>query len=119
MKMSAKFMYPLSDENPDLQKQIGCMNGLFHHFLGSRRFATPSHKCLPPGNLLLCSYCLIYFSTSFVNILLNFASAITIGSIGKHGTEAKIASQRIKVRNCLISCYGVGIDTNKIKANLT
>ncbi|KAH1080640.1 hypothetical protein J1N35_020401 [Gossypium stocksii] len=67
--MSAKFMYPLSDENPDLQKQIGCMNGLFHHFLGSRRFATPSHKCLPPG------------------------------SIGKHGTEAKIASQRIKENN--------------------
>ncbi|XP_038994556.1 protein LONGIFOLIA 1-like isoform X1 [Hibiscus syriacus] len=39
--MSAKFVYSLSDENPDLQKQIGCMNGLFqlfdrHHFLAKR-----------------------------------------------------------------------------------
>ncbi|XVF58444.1 hypothetical protein PTKIN_Ptkin07bG0067400 [Pterospermum kingtungense] len=46
--MSEKFMFSLSDENPDLQKQIGCMNGLFH-FLGSQRNARPNHKRLPPG----------------------------------------------------------------------
>ena len=56
VNMSAKFMYSLSDENPDLQKQIGCMSGLFqlfdrHHFLGSRRIASPSHKRLPPGKI--------------------------------------------------------------------
>ncbi|XP_022741645.1 protein LONGIFOLIA 1-like [Durio zibethinus] len=72
--MSAKFLYSLSDENPDLQKQIGCMNGLFelfdrHHFLGSRRIATPNHKRLPPGQN------------------------------GRQGTEPKIASQKIKENN--------------------
>ncbi|KAE8691578.1 Bromodomain transcription factor, putative isoform 1 [Hibiscus syriacus] len=51
--MSAKFVYSLSDERPDLQKQIGCMNGLFqlfdrHHFLGGRRIDSPNHKRLPP-----------------------------------------------------------------------
>ncbi|KAL4377012.1 hypothetical protein GQ457_02G010910 [Hibiscus cannabinus] len=44
--MSAKFVYSLSDENPDLQKQIGCMNGLFQLF--DRRFHSPNHKRLPP-----------------------------------------------------------------------
>ncbi|KAL4367815.1 hypothetical protein GQ457_05G009810 [Hibiscus cannabinus] len=49
--MSAKFVYSLSDENPDLQKQIGCMNGLFqlfdrHRFPGGRRI--DNHKRLPP-----------------------------------------------------------------------
>ncbi|GMI68488.1 LONGIFOLIA1, TON1 Recruiting Motif 2 [Hibiscus trionum] len=47
--MSAKFVYSLSDENPDLQKQIGCMNGLFQLF--DRRIHSPNHKRLPlpPG----------------------------------------------------------------------
>ncbi|KAK8673622.1 hypothetical protein V6N13_111945 [Hibiscus sabdariffa] len=44
--MSAKFVYSLSDENPDLQKQIGCMNGLFQLF--DRRIHSPYHKRLPP-----------------------------------------------------------------------
>ncbi|XP_050226536.1 protein LONGIFOLIA 1-like [Mercurialis annua] len=53
--MSAKFIHTLSDENPDLQKQIGCMNGIFQlfergHFLGSRRQITGSnHKKQPSG----------------------------------------------------------------------
>ncbi|XVE83674.1 hypothetical protein DITRI_Ditri16bG0105500 [Diplodiscus trichospermus] len=69
--MSTKFIYSLSDENSDLQKQIGCMNGLFqlfdrHHFPGSRRIARAHHKRLPPGQN------------------------------GKHGTEPKIASQKIE-----------------------
>ncbi|KAA3464407.1 protein LONGIFOLIA 1-like [Gossypium australe] len=69
--MSSKFMYSLSDENPDLQKQIGCMNGLFqlfdcHHFYGNRRIAGPNRKRLPSGQN------------------------------GKHGTEAKIGSDKIK-----------------------
>ncbi|XVF60697.1 hypothetical protein PTKIN_Ptkin08bG0069200 [Pterospermum kingtungense] len=67
--MSAKFIHSLSDENSDLQKQIGCMKGLFqlfdrHHFLGSRRIGSPNHKKLPPG------------------------------PNDKHGTEPKIASQK-------------------------
>ncbi|KAK8693254.1 hypothetical protein V6N13_070847 [Hibiscus sabdariffa] len=60
--MSAKLV--CSDGNPDLQKQFGCINGLFHHFLGSPRVATSNHK--------------------------SFSS----GSNEKHGTEAMIASQR-------------------------
>ncbi|XWS32973.1 hypothetical protein CRYUN_Cryun22dG0037200 [Craigia yunnanensis] len=72
--MSANVMYSLSDENPDLQKQIGCMKGLFqlfdsHHFLGTRRIARPNHKRLPPGQN------------------------------SKHGTEPKIASQKIQESN--------------------
>ncbi|KAJ6421531.1 hypothetical protein OIU84_028828 [Salix udensis] len=53
--MSAKYMYRLSDENPDLHKQIGCMNGIFqlfdrHHILGgSRRTASQNQKRLPSG----------------------------------------------------------------------
>ncbi|KAJ9147515.1 hypothetical protein P3X46_029668 [Hevea brasiliensis] len=53
--MSAKFIHTLSDENPDLQKQIGCMNGIFqlfdrHHFLGGgRRITGQNHKRLPAG----------------------------------------------------------------------
>lgn len=54
--MSTKILYSLSDENPDLQKQIGCMNGIFHifdryHFLSSRRLAhhNSNQKRLPPG----------------------------------------------------------------------
>ncbi|KAK3212405.1 hypothetical protein Dsin_017111 [Dipteronia sinensis] len=52
--MSTKLLYSLSDENPDLQKQIGCMNGIFnifdrHHFLSGRRFANHNQKRLPPG----------------------------------------------------------------------
>ncbi|KAE8678463.1 Bromodomain transcription factor, putative isoform 1 [Hibiscus syriacus] len=72
--MSSKLMYYLSDENPDLHKQIGCMNGLFHffdchHFYGSRRIAHPRHKRLPSGQN------------------------------GKHGTEAKIGSNKIEGNN--------------------
>lgn len=53
--MSAKYIYSLSDENPDLQKQIGCMNGIFqlfdrHHFLGGGRgIFSQNHKRLPSG----------------------------------------------------------------------
>lgn len=40
--MSAKLLHSLSGENPDLQKQIGCLSGIFqifdrHHFLSGRR----------------------------------------------------------------------------------
>ncbi|XP_044467562.1 protein LONGIFOLIA 2-like [Mangifera indica] len=51
--MSAKLLHSISDENPDLQKQIGCMNGIFQlfhhrHFLSSRRIHQ-NQKRLPPG----------------------------------------------------------------------
>ncbi|PPD72657.1 hypothetical protein GOBAR_DD30449 [Gossypium barbadense] len=63
-----------NDENPDLQKQIGCMNGLSqlfdcHHFYGNRRIAGPNRKRLPSGQN------------------------------GKHGTEAKTGSDKIKGNN--------------------
>lgn len=54
--MSAKLLRSLTDENQDLQKQIGCMNGIFqlfngHNFLSGRRVnsRSHSHKRLPPG----------------------------------------------------------------------
>ncbi|KAL4376171.1 hypothetical protein GQ457_02G018780 [Hibiscus cannabinus] len=69
--MSSKFMYSLLDENPDLHKQTGCMNGLFqlfdcHHFYGSPRLSRPDHIRLPSG------------------------------PNGKHRTEAKIGSDKMK-----------------------
>ncbi|BAT79806.1 hypothetical protein LR48_Vigan04g032400 [Vigna angularis] len=50
--MAAKLLQSLADENPDLQKQIGCMTGIFqlfdrHHALTARRIA---QKRLPSGN---------------------------------------------------------------------
>ncbi|TKY73294.1 LONGIFOLIA 2 protein [Spatholobus suberectus] len=50
--MAAKLLHSLADDNPDLQKQIGCMTGIFqlfdrHHILTARRI---SQKRLPSGN---------------------------------------------------------------------
>lgn len=55
--MAAKLLHSLTDDNPDLQKQIGCMAGIFqlfdhHHILTGRRI---SHKRLLPGNSYLNS----------------------------------------------------------------
>ncbi|XP_057722363.1 protein LONGIFOLIA 2 [Arachis stenosperma] len=50
--MAAKLLHSLADENPDLQKQIGCMTGIFQLF-DRHQIVTPrriSHKRLPPGN---------------------------------------------------------------------
>ncbi|KAF5730199.1 hypothetical protein HS088_TW20G00571 [Tripterygium wilfordii] len=49
--MAAKLLHSLADENPDLQKQIGCMTGIFqifdrHHTLTGRRL---NQKRLPPA----------------------------------------------------------------------
>lgn len=52
--MAAKLLHSLADDNPDLQKQIGCMNGIFNifdrqHMISGRR---PNHRRLlppPPG----------------------------------------------------------------------
>ncbi|KAG7982385.1 hypothetical protein I3843_04G049900 [Carya illinoinensis] len=53
--MSANLLYTSSkDENQELQKQIGCMNGIFqffdrHHFLTGRRSNSHGHKRFLPG----------------------------------------------------------------------
>ncbi|KAI8541736.1 hypothetical protein RHMOL_Rhmol08G0085300 [Rhododendron molle] len=52
--MSAKLPHPLMDENTDLQKQIGCMSGIFllfdrRYFLSSGRITSHNHKRLPQG----------------------------------------------------------------------
>lgn len=52
--MPAKVLHTLTDENQDLQKQIGCMNGFFqlfdrHHSFTGRRINSDNHKRLPPG----------------------------------------------------------------------
>lgn len=51
-KMAAKFLHALTDDSPDLQKNIGCMAGLFqlfdrNHVLINRRTI---QKRLPPGH---------------------------------------------------------------------
>ncbi|KAL9337726.1 hypothetical protein Peur_069495 [Populus x canadensis] len=50
--MAAKLLHSLADDNPDLQKQIGCMTGVFqifdrHQVLTGRRL---NQKRLPPGD---------------------------------------------------------------------
>ncbi|CAA0840642.1 Unknown protein [Striga hermonthica] len=54
--MAAKLLHSLTDENPDLQKQIGCMTGIFQlfdrqHILtsGNRRLVGHTPKRLPPA----------------------------------------------------------------------
>ncbi|CAM8933957.1 unnamed protein product [Rhodiola kirilowii] len=48
--MAAKLLHSLADENPDLQKQIGCMSGIFQMFdrqqmiVSGRRIADQSHS---------------------------------------------------------------------------
>ena len=58
--MAAKLLHSLADDNPDLQKQIGCMTGIFqifdrHHVLTGKRL---TQKRLPPppppGNFPFC-----------------------------------------------------------------
>lgn len=67
--MAAKLLHSLADENPDLQKQIGCMTGIFqlfdrHHVLTARRI---THKRLPPGNPLR-KHILSFINSVYVNI---------------------------------------------------
>uniref|UniRef100_A0A1D1Y8N1 Protein LONGIFOLIA 2 n=1 Tax=Anthurium amnicola TaxID=1678845 RepID=A0A1D1Y8N1_9ARAE len=56
--MSAKLLNAFTDDNPDLQKQIGCMAGIFqvfdrHHLLNGRRLIGHNRKRLPSGDALL------------------------------------------------------------------
>lgn len=51
LKMSVRRISSLKDDSHDLQKQIGCMNGIFqifdrHHFLSGRRSSGHRHKRL-------------------------------------------------------------------------
>ncbi|KAK6928087.1 protein of unknown function DUF4378 [Dillenia turbinata] len=39
------------DERPDIQRQIGCMNGFFHLFIVSKRMNNNNQKRLPPGQI--------------------------------------------------------------------
>ncbi|KAM7479819.1 hypothetical protein LguiA_028032 [Lonicera macranthoides] len=53
--MAAKLLHSLTDDNPDLQKQIGCMTGVFqlfdrHQVLAGGRITSPSPKRLPSGS---------------------------------------------------------------------
>ncbi|CAA2996065.1 Hypothetical predicted protein [Olea europaea subsp. europaea] len=52
--MCAKVVPSFTDENRDLRKQIGCMNGIFqlfdrHHFPSRRHISSQNHKRLLPG----------------------------------------------------------------------
>ncbi|KAK1435860.1 hypothetical protein QVD17_01632 [Tagetes erecta] len=53
--MAAKILHSLTDDNPDLQRQIGCMTGVFqlfdrHQIVAGRRFSGHSPKRLPLGS---------------------------------------------------------------------
>ncbi|XAR63817.1 hypothetical protein NMG60_11023915 [Bertholletia excelsa] len=53
--MAAKLLRSLTDDNPDLQKQIGCMTGIFQifdhqHILTSKQISSHHPKGLPSGS---------------------------------------------------------------------
>lgn len=65
--MAAKLLHSLADDNPDLQKQIGCMTGIFQlfdrHVVTGRRL---NHRRLLPGdfhNWVLLSFQVILVLT--------------------------------------------------------
>ncbi|KAL0422006.1 UNVERIFIED_CONTAM: protein LONGIFOLIA 1 [Sesamum latifolium] len=66
--MAAKLLHSLTDDNPDLQKQIGCMTGIFqmfdrqHMLTGGRRIVGHSPKRLPSGK----DFC-IWFTANNLN----------------------------------------------------
>uniref|UniRef100_A0A803LSK4 DUF4378 domain-containing protein n=1 Tax=Chenopodium quinoa TaxID=63459 RepID=A0A803LSK4_CHEQI len=52
--MSAKLLYSMSEENQNLKKQIGCMNGLLqffdpHHFINNRVISNSTNRRTSPG----------------------------------------------------------------------
>lgn len=64
--MSAKLLYSLSDEEQNLKKQIGCMNGLLqfldpHHFINNRISSSPK---LSQGKSFFTSFCKINVTKS-------------------------------------------------------
>lgn len=66
--MAAKLLHSLTEDNQDLQKQIGCMTGILQLFdrqsmLASRRLIGNSPKRLTPGNISVCPI-LVYYSGS-------------------------------------------------------
>ena len=72
--MAAKLLHSLADDNPDLQKQIGCMTGIFqlfdrHQVLTARRI---SQKRLPSG--IHHSMNMFNFTDSVVFYVSNFSS---------------------------------------------
>lgn len=52
--MAAKLLHTLADENSDLQKKIGCMNGIFKLF--DRHHITNRRKSLTLGNHITLRY---------------------------------------------------------------
>ena len=62
--MAAKLLHSLADDNPDLQKQIGCMTGIFQiferqHLISGRR--PNQRRLLPPPSGSLLLYCSLMF----------------------------------------------------------
>lgn len=68
--MAAKLLHSLADDNQDLQKQIGCMTGIFQLFdrnqmLTARRI---SQKRLPSGITLNCNMLSLVLPIKFAKL---------------------------------------------------
>ncbi|XP_057952139.1 protein LONGIFOLIA 1 isoform X2 [Malania oleifera] len=91
---AAKLLQSLTDENPDLQKQIGCMTGIFqlferHHALTGRHI---NHKRLPSGN------------SHFNNGSLDMESNNTYLCPGAMGKNSKDITEKQRVSTQSPSC---------------
>lgn len=54
-RMASRLLRSLGDDNPDLQKEIGCMTGMFqlfdrHHLISGSYI---SHEAIPSGTLCI------------------------------------------------------------------
>ncbi|KAF7153344.1 hypothetical protein RHSIM_Rhsim01G0038100 [Rhododendron simsii] len=71
--MAAKLLYSFTDENPDLQTEIGCMNGIFQRF--DRQHIVPGRRSvseeIPQRHTSVMYYlCLMHNDLKSENILL-------------------------------------------------
>ncbi|XP_058080305.1 protein LONGIFOLIA 1-like [Magnolia sinica] len=97
--MSAKLIQALTDDHPDLQKQIGCMTGIFqlfdrHHIITGKRINGHSHKKISSGHSHLNNGNLGTDETACS------PQAIVEKSLSKN----QIENQRISVESSRASC---------------
>ncbi|CAN1839910.1 Protein LONGIFOLIA 1 [Linum perenne] len=93
--MAAKLLHSLADDNPDLQKQIGCMTGIFQIFdrqqmVTGRRLT--QKKLLPPGNFTCYKMFFAFLVLNDYCILIDMSSNKSSNEKQRISTESSRAS---------------------------
>ncbi|XP_071721966.1 LOW QUALITY PROTEIN: protein LONGIFOLIA 1-like [Rutidosis leptorrhynchoides] len=116
--MAAKLLHSLADENPDLQKQIGCMTGIFqlfdrHNSLHTKRLP---HKRLPnPTGCILTKY-FHYNGIDRESSSVYYPTTASETSLNKSTSERQRASTESSRPSCSSSCSSSmsSLECNKI-----